>query len=414
MNDAANRFRFYRSGGGGHSVPADGFAIGCALLLILGSSLDRLTIDAVGYSLYVSHVVGLFLAPVILLGLARYSRYISLVALLIATCFLAVIPAIAMFGAPGRVSYLPQIVSNVTLLLISVILLSSLRVSQLRRVVKGSVWVVIVGSVVQVLILPAASQNSGERVAGLLRPVLFFAEATWLAMFAAMLFAAALTLGLNGYALLLAPLIVVIFTRSALAILIAVVLVCIPAVRRSRIAILLIIGFCWTFAFWFVYRALSSVDRVKAVSSLDTRQLDILAVKNANGGSLSWTGSPILSVYDPLRARVIPGTSNVLAFDLFWKFGLAGLILLGIWAWTWCWLLPRRAGARFGTPSILPAWVCLAVLPAVVQLNNAFGRPWLWVLAGLLLVSISVQCKEYEAQRRSECLGKPSNATANR
>ncbi|WP_418345006.1 hypothetical protein [Rhodococcus pyridinivorans] len=359
-----------------------------------------MTIDVAEYSLYVSHVLGLILAPVLILGMVRYSKYVSMGLWLIALAVVIVLPTSLLFGPSGRFNYVPQLTSNVILFLLAVILFSSLTRSQFCALVRVSIWALVLASILQIVFFPSAS-GSKERVAGITRPVIFFLESTWLAIVAAMLFAAALTLGLKWHALLISTLIFVVFTRSALAIAVAVILVCIPLVWRSRGLTVAIIAMIWTFAVWFVYSAFTATSRVKAVSSLDTRQLDIFAVKAANGGAIPWTGSRQLVVYDSFRDRMIPNTSNVLAFDLYWKFGIAGLVLLAFWAWLWCWYLPRISGASITIPSTLPAWVCLALLPAVMQLNNGFGRPWMWVMSALLVVAIAKQA----AGSRNRCRG---------
>lgn len=381
---------------GRHSAGFGGLGGVFALILIAGSATERLTLDVAGYSLYASHVFAFLLLPVYLLSMARLAAYTSAMAFLVAISLLGAAPSIIIYGTVNRLSYLLQLSANVVLFLVALGVFFALDSVALRRLVGLATVLIAIGAVFQVVIFPERSAHSGERFAALLRPVLLFSEPTWFAIFSAMLFAAALTLRMRWCAWIIAPLVIVVFTRSALVLIAAAILLGIPAIRGSKVVVLSIVSLCSGFAAWFAYSAFISNERVTAVSSLDTRKLDIFAVTAANGGALSWTGSRVVQVYDTFRNRLIPATSNVLSFDLYWKFGLGGLIVLGVWSWLVAWYLPRKAGASLSMISTLPGWVCLALLPAVMQLNNAFGRPWLWVMAALLLASIKMAVRESE------------------
>ncbi|MFF0284372.1 hypothetical protein ACFYSW_29205 [Rhodococcus aetherivorans] len=353
--------------------------------------MERTTVSLGGYSLYIAHLLCLALVPMIFVANRESRILLGPITLFFVAGIFATLPAVLLFGSGSRTGYFLQLLANCVLFVVAHRLLSSLTSSRIRLVIGATTTLLLAACVVQVVIDPISSALSGTRFAGIPRPVALFAEPTWVAIFASMLLGCAVAMRLKLCACLLVVLNVAIFTRSGLVIAAAVLVICgISSSKWVRSVSVAIVASGSVLASLFVYRSVTAQYRVAQVSSLDTRQLDIFAVKAANGGSLSVLGSEVLRVFDSARNRVVPTTSNVLSFDLFWKFGLGGLLLFSLWGWLVAWYLPRRAGARFDRFRTVGPWIVLALIPAVMQVNNAFGRPWLWVMEALLLAVISL------------------------
>nr|WP_141216300.1 hypothetical protein [Rhodococcus sp. 06-621-2] len=334
----------------------------------------------------------------------RYQRALFSSLMLVCAFVIAAIPPVVLYGPVGRIGPIFQGMANIALFLTVLSLLCSLDRRGISLLVNLSVRILFLICLVQVVFFGGRSAASGERFLGLIRPVGLFTEPTWVAMFAALLFSSCLCLRLRTSAWLSGLLVLIIFTRSALIVGVSALVVTLFVFATSRFFVGVLVAGCSSFSAIFVVRALQSDDRIaSASSSLDTRQLDIYAVKIANGGYLSEWGSAVLRVFDPVRGRLVPGTSNVMYFDLYWKFGLLGSLVFAVWAFFFCWFLPRRYGASFKDPQALPVFVSMMLLPAVLQLNNAFGRPWLWVSFALLVSVIRVACDSgFEARSRND------------
>ncbi|NCL74002.1 hypothetical protein AIIKEEIJ_06389 [Rhodococcus sp. YH1] len=369
--------------------PVSGLNVTLCVLLVVGSTTERVVIGYGGYSFYFAHILCFIMFPMIVMGTRGARPLFGSVFLLLVVGVAVGMPAVMLFGSGSRTGYFLQLFANGALFLLAYGLFCSLSSSQLRTVVRVVTVALALGCLIQVALFPARSASMGVRLFGLPRPVLLFNEPTWVALFSVLILAGAVAMGLRWCSVLLAALVLAIFTRSALVIAVSLALVSIPALRRwaKPAALALVAGFS-VFSGLFVYRSVSAGQRVRQITSLDTRQLDIFAIRLANGGDFSPFGSEFVKVFDVVRNRVVPTTSNVLSFDFYWKFGVGGLVFFLVWAWMVSWYLPRRVGAGFGVPTVWGPWVALALLPGVMQFNNAFGRPWLWVLIAFLLATI--------------------------
>lgn len=382
--------------------------------LIIGSTFERMTISVGGFSFYFSHMIMVVLLPFVAVSLAPIGRVFRLLGIFGLVSLVSFVPAVVVYGYEGRLGSVLQIIANISLMLTVVSVGSSMGIASMRRAVSSVTYLFALICIVQIVVFPSRSSASGERFLGFIRPVAFFTEPTWVALFAALLMAAALSLRLKLPTLLLGLIVLVVFTRSALIVVVACIVVAAFSWGSKKTVVVGMVAFTSVFSARFVVGAVQAKHRVEQTTSLDTRQLDIFAVKSANGGSLSWWGSEVLRVYDPVRSRLVPSTSNVLSFDLFWKLGIAGLIVLAVWCILIAWVLPRVSGASLKAKATVPAWIALALMPAVMQLNNAFGRPWLWALCGLLLCVINVCAKQfYELDGRQEFIMNSSSRKAN-
>jgi hypothetical protein len=188
----------------------------------------------------------------------------------------------------------------------------------------------------------------------------------------------------------------VIFTRTAVIVTAIAVLANLARAYTRWIVVALIGGF-YVYAAYFTYGAMT-ISTVGDVGDLNSRRADILYTRLVNLNRFFPWGGTRLDIYDAPRARVIPATSNNLGFDLWWKLGIMGFVLLAIWIYFLWVSLPKISGASSLRFIQIPAGVGLVLLPAASQLNNQFNWTWTWTLSALLF---AVVCSVIDSNRES-------------
>lgn len=318
--------------------------------------------------------------------------------------WLFALPSIVTFGIE-RASIPLQLAINLFLLAGTITLARTLTPNQLRRTVACAAALLAVVAVVTLFTSPPPLEQQAARVLGFPRARGWFEEPTWLAIMATALVAAALQLRMYHVAIALSGGVLALFTRTAVAAL-AVAWLCEAARRRvvpTAFALTVIVAL-WIAAIWQV-SALLGDTWISGSSSLATRASDIAMTRAINGDTFLPFGGSELVVYDPSRDRTLPATSGVLPFDLIWKLGLGGfavLLLLG-----WISLRGVAGTVRMGAVRFVttPAGSFVSLALPISFLNSAVGRPFLWVMAGVLAVAI-------EANRRSGGPARPRGRRA--
>ncbi|MBA4022767.1 MAG: hypothetical protein C0482_10435 [Gordonia sp.] len=356
----------------------------------MGSTTERSTIAVGDFSLYPGQLLAFVLAPLVIAGNMIKSSVFVRVAIfaLVAACLL--FPSVLFLpGQDARMKLIAQLAANCIVMLIVFGLLQALSYRQLQKLVTVLAVIISIGVAIQVVFFSSMLVNSGERFLGLPRPMLLFSEPTWLATFVALLFAAALSLRQRNVAIVLGLLLLAVFTRGALALALVALAVSVPALARLPWARAAVAAVPLAFGFWFFWSAVTGPEPRVQGSSLDSRAFDSWVVRLANDDNFMPWGGTTLSYQIPGVWRGTPETSNVVGFDLFWKFGIGGLVVFVLWWWLIAGSLPRiLASVRPPDVRVWPAWITLMVLPATMQFNNSFGRPWVWAMIALLLAII--------------------------
>jgi hypothetical protein len=361
-----------------------------AVVLILGTCLERLPFSSATWVSKIGNFIALPLLPMIfstdlkVIKLRGFAIWFGMLALL------ATLPSMVLLGSAIRLSIPRTLITNLATLLVTFALLRSMSPRSLRTTVRTVAGVLFVAAAVQAVLYPQALAAGGSRIAGFARPVLTFTEPTWLGIAGSLLFCAALQYRLKTLRYALGLLELVIFTRAAVAISIAGILAA-SRLARTKWFIPAVIGVGTVGSTYFTFRAMTEGSLAQYGSSLTTRESDILIVRVANLDNFFPLGGRQLSIFDPTRSRYVPTTSNNVVFDLWWKFGLAGLFILALWLIFLWYQLPRVAGIRTSRFVLTPAGAGLALLPAGAQFDNMFNRAWLWTLTALLL---AVVCQE--------------------
>ncbi|WP_158505819.1 hypothetical protein [Pseudarthrobacter enclensis] len=295
----------------------------------------------------------------------------------------SILPSMTLTSPDVRLSFLLQIVLNAFTMVVALSVFRQLPLSALRRLTVVVSWTLLTASLVQLVLVPGLNPR-GETTFGLPHPILFFNEETWLAMFASLLCAASLGVGARRTGLFLAILVFFIGTRSAMIVCGCAMLMSFESIAERKWIRVLCIAVPAAFSAWFVFDAVFATgDRIYN-DSLDTRTGDISAVRQANNDHFLPFGGDVLSVFDFSRSRQVPSTSNVQGFELYWKFGLGGLLIVATFAFLVAWLLPKTVLKDPSVP-VWPIWVSLMIWPAMLQFNNAFGFSWMWILLALCL-----------------------------
>lgn len=357
--------------------------------LVIGACLDRATIEVGGFSIYYAHLIALAAAPIVFTqqvrGLSTVVRTCTGMAALAIACTL---PSILLLpGAPSRASLLFQFIANCFVLAVAFGCFSLLALDLLKRTVTVLTVFAFAGAILQSLVQPELVYQTASRFLSLPRPSLLFYEPTWFAFAAALLLLAALALRLRLASLLLVTLLIAIFTRGALAVAAAGLLMTIPHFQRSRFAGLAVLIPFYGYTAYFLSDTLRAEEPVaSAASTLEARSTDVWLVRELNpGGLLPW-GGEVLSGSAVGFWRDLPSGSNVALVEYLWKFGIGGILLFAAWSIAFCFVVPRRqAAALFPGGSSAPILVGVMIVPATLQFNNALGQPWLWVLLGLLI-----------------------------
>jgi hypothetical protein len=361
-----------------------------AVLLIVTSTFERVQVDVGSYSLNIAHVIGIALLPIFFWQQADVRAVRSAMLWFLVFVSVVALPALIVNPAAARLSYLLQICLNGYTLVITFALLKHLDLRAMRQVVRWSTAMLVAIAALQVALAPELSASEGQRIAGLVRPIALFEESTWLAIVAALLFCVALALRTRVTALVLLALVVAIFTRSAAVLAAGAIVLLIPGLQsRPWVRTALVLG-PMAFALWFSLSAILTDSETSGdTTSLQSRASDISIVRLANDDQLLPWGGRVLEVYDFDRSRALPSTSNVLPFDLLWKFGVGGILVFAGWCLVVMRILPKRSGGSWSIARAAPLMFGMAMVPVVVQLNNAFGRAWMWVLLALMMAALS-------------------------
>ncbi|MDR1355342.1 MAG: hypothetical protein LBJ43_03655 [Propionibacteriaceae bacterium] len=252
------------------------------------------------------------------------------------------------------------------------------------------------------------------------RPELLTEEYTWLALVLALVACAALTLRIWPLAVTLGVVVALLDTRSAMILyLVGAVWVLREIVVGKLLKVLAGNKFLanitsdkvlrivpqllsWGLALWFTITWMFKIGR-NVDSTIGTRVRDIADVREANSSLLMLIGGDVDTViYNPARWRTIPRTSNVQLFEMLWKFGLGGVVIIAAWCVFILWRTPYGSILRANTAPT-PAQAALLALPAMAQFNNVTGMVWSWVLVALLLV---VLVKTHESEKTTNELAK--------
>ncbi|QIK49158.1 hypothetical protein P9A14_05310 [Gordonia hongkongensis] len=274
-------------------------------------------------------------------------------------------------------------------------LVSRLSYAHMRSIVAFVSITVVLACAIELVFRLATGSVRGSRFFGMPRPYLAFDEPAWLATFCALFLAVSLSLRMYKVAIVLALLLLVLFTRAAFIIALAALIMALPSVRNARWLRLVISVGAVVLAGFFFYRSMYSSPSGDSYTSVDTRIRDTWTIRQINNNEFFPFGASVIDLSRFETWRELPEVNNVLGFDLAWKFGIGGVILLLLWWAVIAIILPRAAVGRSRLPSdCLPIWAALVTLPASMQFNNAFGRVWLWVLTGLMLGCMTVITRE--------------------
>lgn len=137
-------------------------------------------------------------------------------------------------------------------------------------------------------------------------------------------------------------------------------------------------------------------------SSIDSRILDEHAILARQTGAQILVGADSIHVFDASRNRRIPATSNNVAVDFFRKQGVFGIAVLTLVATLAIWIWPaalRIASRPWAQPPMLMA-VGLVLVWSVT--NNAWLRPWTWVLYGVAIGLARTTSSARESGPKSE------------
>lgn len=363
-------------------------AMTLGIALVLGATLERFPLSLAGARIYLPHLVAIAVFPIFLSN----DRFVSSVrtALLgfIAVVMVVTLPSMALPWPEVRVAFILQLFLNIFTMTVSFAVFRQLSKPSLTRLVLVCSMTLFSSSVIQLVLNPGLNART-ETTMGLPHPILFFYEETWLALFASLLSVAAFGLGAHKTGIILTVLIYFIGTRSAMIVCSCSIAMLFSVVSQNRWLRFVCMMAPIAFSIWFLVDSVWGVSERIYNDSLDTRAGDIAVVRQANNDAFWPFGGQVLSVFDSSRARLVPSTSNVLGFELFWKFGLGGLIVLVVF-----WVLightvPRLASLDWQTRA-WPILVPLTVWPAMLQFNNAFGYPWMWVMLALCLSVLTV------------------------
>lgn len=368
---------------------------GKSLVLIVGigfvllSSLQRFPVAIGGANVYFPHLLAVALFPLVLFSEAIAAKMRAVMFCFAALAVVVVVPSFALPAVDVRTSFLLQILLNSFTLIASFALFRQLRCDELRILVNVCSLLLVGGAGVQLFVAPGMN-GRGETTFGLVHPILYFNEETWLALFASLLSIAAFGLGARRTGFWLSFLVFFIGTRSAMIVCGVALIMSLEAVAAYKWFRVVCVAAPVAFATWFVIDAVfATSDRVYN-DSLDTRTADISAVRQANNDDFLPFGGEILSVFDFSRSRLVPATSNVQVFELYWKFGIGGLLVAAFFALLIAWVLPRASMQGKGVAA-WPVWIPLMIWPAMLQFNNAFGFAWMWVLLALCLAVLAAR-----------------------
>lgn len=370
------------------------------LSIMVLSTLERLSLSFQGYNFSTGQVLALVALPsAITAEAARVRRQLgSFLAIFVALT----VPALIAFGPGGRLVVSLQLALNLGECYVVYALGRQCSGRQLRRIVDVVATLLLLGSIVQVTLFPGlaadAAGGTQHRFYGLARPIIAFQEPTWLGVYAALVLVAGLMVRARSAVVITFGLSLAVFTRAAMATVLATMWVAWRSTASRFRHVVVIAAVVWAYAVSFVYGALTVSSKTSDLTSLDSRRLDILAVRFANPTGLWVFGAPNLSIFDATRSRTIPRTSNVLFFDLYWKFGIFGILAFAVIAWFLVFALPRAAG--LGRVAQLTPFVVMtfALLPAVMIFDNCFGRAWFWAAYGLLLACTAQLVRRQEVR----------------
>ncbi len=357
--------------------------------LLVVSTADKVQLAVGPFSLRPAQLIGL-----LVLAVAGYRGWLPagplrLALLGSAAAWCIALPSIVTFGIE-RASIPLQLAINLLLLAGTITIARRCSAEQLRRAITaGALLLAAIAVVLLVTTSPTESQLS-SRLLGIPRPRGWFTEPTWLAILTAGLVAIVLQLRMYRAALLLTAGGLLLFTRTAVAA-IAVAWLTVAVRRRALPAsvVLIVLAVLWALAAWQLIGWLGATS-FDGSSSLATRGSDIAATRAANGGTFLPFGGAELTIFDPIRDRTLPATSAVLPFDLLWKLGVGGLLTLALLAWVFLRGIPALCGQPLRTFATTPAGSFVVLALPITCLNNALGRPFLWVLLGLIAAAASV------------------------
>lgn len=365
--------------------------LGVALVVqILLSTVEISSVQTTFGSLYYAQLLSiplLLCAPsgdVVVRSTARRSLW-----LLILFGALAV-PSILAHSPAGRLLPVLQLSINVVVLLATLGVARRLSTGQLRRAVTVSASILGAVAAFQALFMSGGIRGSNARVLGIPRPSVLFQEPTWLALTLALLAAAAAQLQARRTAGGLGLFVVFLWTRAAVLLLGLSLLTRVLPRRRGRWAILVVSVVVMIAEVWYVLSLIATpFVPVQGKGSLITRIRDVWVVSRANGGDFWPWGGGILRVFDRTRFRDVPQTSNVLPFELIWKFGLGGIAMFAVLAAFFLAVSGPVATLARGRGVGEPAGAALLAIPIVGAFNNCLGRTWLWTLSAVLIAALA-------------------------
>lgn len=353
-----------------------------ALILVIVSCLEETHFQLGGQTIRPAYLLALAVLLSLSLRNKLSHRFVILTSLFLVLVFMASLPSVLVYGM-SRFSIALQIMANVTVFLALLGLLWGRREAT-AWVVRWAIFVVAGMTLFQLLFLPG--KTLAPRLLGMVRPSASFEEPTWLAIFMAFAALAAMQVGSRWMAMIAACFVLEISTLSAILLLGFGTLVYVfRHVRLGRALSSIGILSAWAGSVLVFSHWLSDEPVIRGSESLDTRQLDVFIVREANPSLLPW-GGPNLHVFDPVRERLVPDTSNVLPLDMIWKLGFGGLAAIVLVA-VFLFLCSRLAGAGPRQISASPALAAVMLLVPLCTSNNSLGRPWTWAMLALCLTA---------------------------
>ncbi|ADX74171.1 hypothetical protein Asphe3_30610 [Pseudarthrobacter phenanthrenivorans Sphe3] len=360
--------------------------------LLVASTIQKFPVPLGGANVYLPHLVAVVLFPIFFYGERIVGKVRNVLLFFAISAIVAALPSLTLELWDVRLSLILQILLNVFTFIVSFALFRQLTIRDLEQLIIGSSLVLVLAAGAQLVIAPGVNPRT-ETTFGLAHPILLFNEETWLALFAALLAVCAYGIGARKAGHLLSLMVIFIGTRSAMIVVAVSVAMTVQGLATRKWVRFLCASSPIAFALWFVFDSVFATTGRVYNDTLDTRAADISAVRQANNDDFLPFGGEVVSVFDFSRSRLVPATSNVQSFELFWKFGLGGLAIVALFAALVSVILPRLALSS-SSKGGWPVWLPLMVWPAMLQFNNAFGFPWMWVMLALCIAVLAVEARE--------------------
>lgn len=377
---------------GESSRPLRRWPILLATVLLLASTLERLTVPVGPAHVYVAH----FLAFLCIPFLGGSDRAVRLVrnSMLVFAGLSAILLMPSVVFLPDwhdRVLPLGQLILNSLVLAVGFALFRRCTDQEFRVLLRVITVALLVACVAQIAAFNGGLTTYGTRILGIPRPNLFFIEPTWTAAFAALLFISTVTMCERWLAAALATIVLIVLSRGAVLIAGVTIFGLFLPRRRTRPLVMGIIFFELLVGAGFVFKDFSTnqVSTTSTSNSVQSRYLYSYVVRLANDQDFWPLGGRVLKIHVPHYEQVSIAVSNVAGFDFIWKFGIPGILVFAGWFWFVGWNLPRLMAPDWQDRRVATAGqLGLSGLAVSMQFNNAFGRPWLWLTIALALDSV--------------------------